>query len=513
MQRNNGQSSIVSLRRKLPSWACLIVGLAASASVRDGRAQVKAIISSEDEPKEVDVVRLIVSAAPEPKPALKYRLVPQADRIHGNAAAYVYKSMVFEGQDCIVDIVRLVNSGEILTWLEGVEPADLPRLEILVKVRWLTTPEKPFESLAQAARCDDCDWGDAVREKGIIQVPQAQSMRYMAHAIALKARLEIGDSHYDDAIDTLQVGYALTRNLSHSQTLVHNLIGMGIESNLDVQTRALIAAENSPNLYWALTDLATHPIDLREALSYESHIWEFLIHELADLEKRPFSGEKAASLADKVWSMKDEVRNSRGPDRNRPAPGDEMQKWAADLLPEAKTYLADHRYTAARIDDLPALQAVLVYRWKQYLELRDEYFKWTDVPGNEAIKSMWAAHDKIDELIKEGVGEPFALELPVIRPSLKARLRIQRKTELLRTVEALRMHAAENGGFPAKPEDITCVPVPVDPYTDKPFEYSGNGRVAIVSTPHGETWTNAAGAIRYQLELRQPAKSEKTRSP
>jgi len=74
------------------------------------------------------------------------------------------------------------------------------------------------------------------------------------------------------------------------------------------------------------------------------------------------------------------------------------------------------------------------------------------------------------------------------------------------------MHAAENGGFPTTLNDVTCVPVPVDPYTDKPFEYSGGGRVAILSTPLGETWTAEAGAIRYQLELRQPANGEKTRS-
>src|SRR5262249_32448613 len=184
--------------------------------------------------------------------------------------AFVFKSMVFEGPDCIAELSRLSNTDTIDDWLEKTAPDQLPRLDILVKVRWLSTEEKPFEALAQAARCDECEWGEPVREKGLVPVPQAQWMRPMSYGIALKARLEIGDGHYDDAANTLQVGYSLTRNLGHSQTIVQSLIGLAIESRLDEQTRALIAAENSPNLYWALTDLSTHPVDFREAFSYEA---------------------------------------------------------------------------------------------------------------------------------------------------------------------------------------------------------------------------------------------------
>ena len=55
-----------------------------------------------------------------------------------------------------------------------------------------------------------------------------------------------------------------------------------------------------------------------------------------------------------------------------------------------------------------------------------------------------------------------------------------RQINLLRTVEALRMYAAEHGRWPEKLEDIKAVPVPNDPFTEKPFEYAVKDGVALL---------------------------------
>src|SRR5262249_10492651 len=132
------------------------------------------------------------------------------------------------------------------------------------------------------------------------------------------------------------------------------------------------------------------------------------------------------------------------------------------------------------------------------------------LPDNEARAAISAGRERIDKQIKSGIGEPFAgAQQAVLGAAFVAQQRHQRQTNLLRAIEALRMHAAEHGRFPDKLEDVTVVPVPRDPYTGKPFEYSGGGGVAKLSTPHDETWTPRAGAAAYELELRRPAeKSE-----
>ena len=61
--------------------------------------------------------------------------------------------------------------------------------------------------------------------------------------------------------------------------------------------------------------------------------------------------------------------------------------------------------------------------------------------------------------------------LPIMHGARRAQGRIDQLIGLLRHVEALRLYAAEHDGtLPAKLSDVP-VPLPVDPFTGKPFRY------------------------------------------
>ena len=62
-----------------------------------------------------------------------------------------------------------------------------------------------------------------------------------------------------------------------------------------------------------------------------------------------------------------------------------------------------------------------------------------------------------------------------------------------RVVEAIRMHAAVNGKLPATLAEVSIVPVPNDPLTAQPFQYSLNGGTA---TSQSAPPTPIIGAIR-----------------
>jgi hypothetical protein len=79
---------------------------------------------------------------------------------------------------------------------------------------------------------------------------------------------------------------------------------------------------------------------------------------------------------------------------------------------------------------------------------------------------------------------------------------LERQIALLRHVEALRLYAAGHGGkLPARLSDIP-VPLPVDPFSGKPFDYSVEATTAHLrgESPSGEG-SKARGEIHYEVMI------------
>jgi len=466
-------------------------------------AQLKALWAPGDpQPEQIEVIKLTVSPAAEPKPALKYRfLVPPVDQIHGNAATLYYKAMIFEGPDQIGALAKLESDDETDHLLFEAPLDQLPQEKAEEVTAWLRSDQGYVLWLAKAAQCDGCDWEDQIREQGIYTLlPQAQKSRSLARAIALRARLLMAQHKPDEALELLRLNYALGENLGKGTTLVQSLVGLAIQNLTHEQTRTFISLEGSPNLYWALTDLATQPVDIREALSYESRFWDFTIHELADIDRRVLSPDEALTVATKLleaqrgWSI-------HPPQRGEPSL--QIFALAVSLYPQARSYLLNAGYTAERIEAMPVLQTVLLMWWKQFQLVRDDTFKWFSLPDDEVRQNLTRSEDDVRAAALQGKGGIFTDALPAIQACVNAQFRHQRETNLLRTVEALRMYAAEHGRWPEKLDDITQVPVPVDPWTQKPFDYSLKDGVASLEAPHTPKapWPIDADQ-RYELTLR-----------
>ena len=94
------------------------------------------------------------------------------------------------------------------------------------------------------------------------------------------------------------------------------------------------------------------------------------------------------------------------------------------------------------------------------------------------------------------------LLLPTIRAVQTAQVRLERKIAALRVIEALRLHAASNGGqLPDRLDQVTVVPVPADPGTGRPFEYRRDVAAAtLVSRIAGEPL--ATTGLRYTITVR-----------
>jgi hypothetical protein len=63
---------------------------------------------------------------------------------------------------------------------------------------------------------------------------------------------------------------------------------------------------------------------------------------------------------------------------------------------------------------------------------------------------------------------------------LAAQARPELRRARLQVIEAVRMHAAATGKLPATLEEITVVPVPLDPASGKPFRYVLDESAAVI---------------------------------
>jgi hypothetical protein len=65
----------------------------------------------------------------------------------------------------------------------------------------------------------------------------------------------------------------------------------------------------------------------------------------------------------------------------------------------------------------------------------------------------------------------------------RAEIRGPRQFAVLQVAEAIRMHAATTGELPGKLNDISVVPVPVNPVTREPFPYRLTEAGAVLEMP------------------------------
>lgn len=109
-----------------------------------------------------------------------------------------------------------------------------------------------------------------------------------------------------------------------------------------------------------------------------------------------------------------------------------------------------------------------------------------------------------DDLNQKLIAAPVLSLLPALaRAHLKSAL-LERNIALLRCVEAIRMHAAQNQGqLPGSLEEIQAVPVPTNPTTGGSFSYKiENGKgILEASSPPGEP---ARSGLRYVIAINTP---------
>lgn len=441
--------------------------------------------------RRVEEFKLVLRPAVEPTPALKYRLVPPLlDRQPGNAAVLYNRIAIGFG-----DVNPSTQMGKIIEW-EEMPLAELPLEEI---EKTLDENRSVLDDLQLAARYEDCRWQLPLHGRDFTQLllPTAQSMRHFARLLVLQARLQMARGDLDGAIRTLQTGFAMGRHAAEGPTLVHCLVGRAVCSTMAERVRELIQQPGSPNLYWALSALPRPLIDWRPAFENEMEVFYVSFPELRSVDDRSRTPEYWQGLWEELAERVASWRRGSEESRRRPGP---VRTAAAALgwYPTAKQRLIEEGRPAEEVENMPVPQVLLIHTMRTYEEARDEVWKWMYLPYYEGSpdRSPRQWRILIDALSREILPVGRSL-LPAVESVRLSVARLEREIALLRTVEALRLYAAAHDGqLPGSLEEVTDVPVPVDPVWWKPFQYQLRQGTATL-----EAQERVYPAVRFTIEF------------
>lgn len=462
------------------TFACLLVLLYGTtvlfAEVQAVRSDKKG--SPKPPPDKTKEIRLTVRPAAEPRPALKYLLLPELlDRKPGNAATLYFMAMHQSSDKSLSKY-----NEKVWLWL-GKSAKELPRQEAQ---QMLDAYRTALRQVELAARRDRCDFDLPLSEGYNMPLPSLSKLRHLAKVLAIRISLEIADGEIDNAIHDLQTGFAMARHLGEGVTLIEDLVGIAIAAVMSERVQEVMQAKDAPNLYWALASLPRPMIDIRKAMKYESS-WLYLAYpKLRNVASAKLTREQWKVLPDELEKLMAYVRGESQ------IGGGERLMWtvyAVKLYPEAKRYLLDQGRTQQEVQAMPVAQAIAIFTLEQYDYWRDELFKWSNLPYWQVREGMDKANRRFENWARtKGRMTPAAVLLPSLGRAYFIQARLDRQIASLQTIEAVRMYAADHDGkLPAALKDITEAPAPIDPVLGKPFGYKVEGNTFILeaSAPAG----------------------------
>ncbi|MGI8982370.1 MAG: hypothetical protein ACR2FY_24325 [Pirellulaceae bacterium] len=457
----------------------------------DEKAPPKAI---QHNPSQPQVIQLTLTPAPEPVPALKYELLPSpAERKPGNGATNYYRAMLHAQQvfSAIPKEDREKFYRDYNDWIER-PLTELPKEEV---EKWVGYYRHAMAETKTAAYREECRFNLRLQDlRGMetinLLLHDFQNARELARVLRLRARLEVSNGKLDDAIESLRQGFQLGRDVSEPELLVNGLVGIAIAGTMQHELIEIIDQPGSPNLYWALASLPRPLVDMRRGMRFEMDIPERMFPFLKDAETAQRTPEEWQRLLVNSLNQITEVADTSA---RTPEWQSRLAATAALMMvyPDAKKRLVEEGFDREALEKMPVAQVVAIQASRAQKRAYHQVFKWASLPYSQ---QGTRSEESMKELVAEKGGpgqitlaDPLTLVqllLPGVQSAMIAEVRLQSTLAATQTIEALRMHAAAHAGqLPKTLADVTIVPVPLNPATDKPFPYELKDGIATLTVP------------------------------
>jgi hypothetical protein len=502
----------------------LIFGLTIASFFAFSSAQAEVTYEKSKEGEQsIEIVRMTVTPAAMPTPTFRHRLLArELSLITGNSVPFYYRAQADMRPMAKEMRAKFDEEKELVPWYStGVDCTPLAKLP-LDKVREANQMFDPVyrNHLLLAFERDDCNWDLGIRElrgPDIVSflLPEFQDSRELARMMMLRTRQAVAERRYDDAIVIMRNQYRLGHDVATVPFLVCGLIGIAIDGMTNGALIEMISSPDSPNMYWALTELPQPLINLQPAARFEldfgSRMFPF-IDQAETTERAPEEWNRllAESIRD-FAKVTGEIVFMQGGQSKVPSLEDAKAGIAATGLgligyTHAKERLIAQGMDADRVEKMAVGQVIAIYTERICRRFSDDYETLWYMP----FADMRSASDKLEKELRAAsfFGTDADRELlpivsvlmPAIQNVRAAQVRLERDMAALRVIEALRMHAAEHdGSLPESLDDITSVPVPLNPATSKPFVYKLNSSTAILDLPTSDGIQS--GNRRYEIQI------------
>jgi hypothetical protein len=309
----------------------------------------------------------------------------------------------------------------------------------------------------------------------------------------------------------MQTLFSMARQIGDEPLQVHVMVEWGLtEIGLWRPVWDWIGHAGSPNLYWSLTDLPRPFVHLRqfdqaEKLEFrygKSLTYQALRGELP-VDQWP------AAIREMVY---DQLGQRIGP---KPLPS-EVDAKAKSLIDSsftrAREYLLANGAAPSAVAAMSREQVVGRYWCQEYQRAHDDLWKsWSfNYPqASQYMLQTWRAlgpdrSPALDNPLIQGRlvandGYGPANDFPVLLRVRYSPTRTDRHIAMFRIIEALRDYAAHHDGQPPERlEQITDLPIPLDPITGKDFSYHVEGQTAILEALAPPLMSKGSG---HRLEL------------
>lgn len=473
----------------------------------------------------VQTREMVLYPKSQPRPALRYRLIPdEFDMVEGNAAIYYLKAQGFLEQDPARDRLGQVRKeardraqredkglGDVPPHVWRTTPPDQLPLEEVKEYLRLTSFQPMF--IREGARRRRYDLDRHFREIDdpiAYLLPEVQSIRELARTQSLRCRLAMAEGRIDDAIAIIGQQFCMARHLGQDDFLVTNLVGIAIATIGWNDLLYLVQYPDTPNLYWALATMPRPLVNTSHAMATER---QFLYQQLKPLREvdetlrpagywRVFLDRVGPGLS-QLLSFEAGYRSFEDdPKLGRAA----LVGYISAAYPGARDYLLQKCHMPPeQVEAYPTAQVVFLAMVRFYDYWRDETFKWNHLP-------FWQTQaDAQQKAIETEMGResgrygwctlPTNLFLPAIRAVGFAEARCDQAIALVQTVEAIRMYGADHDGMLPTSLEQLSVPAPIEPFTGRPIDYELFGDRAVLS---GHTLPG----LRYRLVLRFSKQAE-----
>ena len=424
--------------------------------------------------------KMTVSPANESKPAMKYRLVRQPlDLRAGNAAPYYYRALI---------LMRPAFSPDDRYYDEYLTTSNNVAEELAAAEEVLKRAQDVFGELNRASSRSSCEWSfDAARLTGTDAItfllPEVSAIRTISRLTTLRARVAMHKGDLPAAIEALQINYQTARDVAAADLTVNQIVAMAINNHGSEDLIRLISCPQAPNLYWAIAELRHNTINVVPGAKIDLLSPFRLFPFLEEVEAPGGTPELWTQRAAEVLSMMSNI------DKGTVGKVDLKTRlltttMLASAYPNAKQRLLDDGMSASKVETMPTAQVVFIDSVRAYQELADDYEKLSYIP--------FTHFEKYHEDLAVRMNEATSLRRPLMRSMMitavdsihRSHVRMQRMLAAVQTIEAIRMHAARNGNaLPTSLHEISCVPVPKNPATDRPFVYVGNSDTGTLTLP------------------------------